>query len=252
MPADPDSALAAMTAAVAAGRIPEPRLDASVRRVLTIKWRLGLFAHRMVPIDSLMRVVGTRHFQDEARDIAVRALTLVRDSGGALRALRASRSRLALIAYADELNGSVGQRLADELRRGGDTVDYFRLWPMSGTFSYDSARAALARSRRAVFVANVRPLSWKGTIALPDSLARLIMATDATRPTVLVSLGSPYLLDQTPSVKSYLIAWSGVRVVERAVGQALLGQVPITGHLPIRLPPHYPLGHGVVFPDSAP
>jgi beta-N-acetylhexosaminidase len=252
MPADPDSALAAMTAAVAAGRIPESRLDASVRRVLTAKRRLGLFAHRVVPMDSLMRVVGTRRLQDEARDIAVRALTLVRDSGGALHSLRAGRSRLALIAYADELNGSVGQRVADELRRGGDTVDYFRLWPMSGPFSYDSARAMLARSHRAVFVANVRPLSWKGTIALPDSLARLIMATDSTRPTVLVSLGSPYLLDQTPSVKSYLIAWSGVRVVERALGQALLGQVPITGHLPIRLPPHYALGHGVVVPDSAP
>ncbi len=252
MPADPDSALAAMTAAVAAGRIAEARLDASVRRVLAIKRRLGLFSHREVPLDSLMHVVGSRRFQDEARDIAVRALTLVRDIGGPLHALRARRSRLALIAYADELNGSVGQRMADELRKGGDTVDYFRLWPMSGTLSYDSARAVLARSHRAVFVANVRPLSWKGTIALPDSLARLIMATDSARPTVLVSLGSPYLLDQTPTVKSYLIAWSGVRVAERAVSQALLGRVPITGHLPIRLPPNYRVGHGVVVPDSAP
>src|SRR2546422_7637184 len=31
--------------------------------------------------------------------------------------------------------------LTDLLRQGGDTVEYFRLWPMSGTLSYDSARA---------------------------------------------------------------------------------------------------------------
>jgi len=252
MPADPDSALNAMVAAVDAGRVSTARLDGSVRRVLEVKRRLGLFSRRAVPLDSLMTVVGTKRLQDEARDIAVRALTLVRDSGGALRALRAERCHLALIAYADEMNGTVAVRIAEELRKAGDTVDYFRLWPMSGTLSYDSARATIARSRRAVIVANVRPLSWRGTIALPDSLARFIMATDATRPTVLVSLGSPYLLDQAPSAKSFLIAWSGVRAAERAVGLALLGQVPIAGHLPIRIPPRYPVGYGITVSDVHP
>jgi len=249
MPSDPDSAVLAMKAAVLSGRVPVARLDASVRRVLDLKARLGLFDQRLVPVDSVTNVVGTRRFQDEAKDMAVRSLTLVRDSNGTLRGLRARRARVALVAYADELNGSVGQRIAEELRRGGDTVDYFRLWPMSGPLSYDSARTVISRSRQTLFVANVRPLSWRGTIALPDSLARLISATDSTRPTVLVSLGSPYLLDQTPGVKSYLIAWSGVRVAERAVGLALLGEVPITGRLPIRLPPAYPVGFGIALSD---
>src|SRR5213082_979873 len=252
MPADPDSALAAMTAAVAAGRITPERLTQSVRRVLEIKRRLGLFQRRTVPLDSIMHVVGARHFQDQADDIAVRALTLVRDVGGRLHALRAHRSRVALIAYADENNGGVGQTMAQLLRQGGDSIEYFRLWPMSGTLSYDSARAVIARAPGTVFAANVRPLSGRGTIALPDSLAALISATDSTRPTVLVSLGSPYLLTQAPTVKSYLVAWSGVRASERAVALALLGRVPITGHLPIRIPPEYPLGWGVVIPDAQP
>src|SRR2546425_5791941 len=92
----------------------------------------------------------------------------------------------------------------------------------------------------------------RGTIALPDSLAQLITATDAARPTVLVSLGSPYLLNQTPAVKSYLIAWSGVRASERAVALALLGRVPITGHLPTRIPPDYGVGWGVKVTDTRP
>jgi len=123
---------------------------------------------------------------------------------------------------------------------------------MSGPLSYDSARAVIARSPATVFVANVRPLSGRGTIALPDSLAQLITATDAARPTVLVSLGSPYLLNQTPAVKSYLIAWSGVRASERAVALALLGRVPITGHLPTRIPPDYGVGWGVKVTDTRP
>jgi len=252
MPADPDSAVNAMAAAVAGGRITRERLDQSVRRVLEIKRQLGLFERRTVPLDSIMVTVGSRRFQDAANDIAVRALTLVRDISGRLHALRAKASRFALIAYADEANASVGQYMTELLRQSGDTVEYFRLWPMSGAQSYDSARAVIARTPATVFVANVRPISWRGSIALPDSLAQLITATDAARPTVLVSLGSPYLLSQTPTVKSYLIAWSGVRASERAVALALLGKVRITGRLPIRLPPDYPIGAGVTIPDARP
>jgi beta-N-acetylhexosaminidase len=245
MPADPDSAVNAMTDAVEGGRIAPERLHESVRRVLEIKRRLGLFERRTVPLDSIMTIVGSKRFRDAAHDIASRALTLVRDIGGRLQALRGRPSRFALIAYADEANSSVGQHMAEILRQGGHAVDYFRLWPMSGPLSYDSARAVMGRSPTTVFVANVRPLSGRGTIALPDSLAQLITTTDAARPTILVSLGSPYLLNQTPTVKSYLIAWSGARASERAVALALLGRAPITGHLPLRLPPEYPIGFGV-------
>jgi len=252
IPADPDSAVLAMTAAVAAGRVTPQRLAQSVRRVLEIKRRLGLFERRTVPLDSIPHVVGSKRFQDAANDIAVRSLTLVRDVGGRLHALRGHPGRLALIAYADEANGSVGLFLTDLLRQGGDTVEYFRLWPMSGTLSYDSARATIARAPATVFITNVRPISGKGNIALPDSLAQLITLTDAARPTVLVSLGSPYLLNQTPAVRSYLIAWSGVRASERAVALALLGRVPLGGHLPTRIPPDYALGWGLTVPALQP
>ena len=252
MPADPDSAVRAMTAAVATGRVTSERLAQSVRRVLEIKRRLGLFERRTVALDSIPPVVGSKRFQEAANDVAVRSLTLVRDVGGRLHALRAHRGRVALIAYADEASSGIGQLLTDLLRQGGDTVEYFRLWPMSGTLSYDTARATIARAPATVFVANVRPISGKGNIALPDSLAQLITVTDAARPTVLVSLGSPYLLNQTPAVRSYLIAWSGVRASERAVALALLGRVPLGGHLPARIPPDYPLGWGVTVPATQP
>ncbi|HXF95988.1 MAG TPA: glycoside hydrolase family 3 N-terminal domain-containing protein, partial [Gemmatimonadales bacterium] len=251
MPSDPDSALTAMLAAVADGRISGDRLDRSVRRMLDIKRRLGLFERRTVPLDPILQTVGARRFQEAAEDIAVRALTLVRDTAGTFRQLRRTRGRRALIAYADELNTGAGTRLAEALRSGGDTIEFFRLWPMSGPLSYDSARAVIARAPVAIFASYVRPISARGTIALPDSLSRLIVATDSLKPTVLISLGSPYLLNQTPTVGSYLVAWSGVRASERAVALALLGRVPITGRLPIRLPPAYPVGHGLTLTDLA-
>ena len=250
MPADPDSAIASMMAALQTGRITTTRLDASVRRVLEIKHNLGLFERRTVSLDSIARIVGAKPFQDAADDLAQRSLTLVRDTTSTVRRMRATRSRMAVIAYGDELNSYVGQRMLELLRAGGDTVSFFRLWPMSGQSSYDSARVVIGRAPAVIFALNVRPIAAKGNIALPDSLARLIMNTDSVKPTVLVSLGSPYLLDQTPTAKSYLIAWSGVRAAERASARALLGWSPIRGRLPIRIPPSYTIGHGLVMPDS--
>jgi beta-N-acetylhexosaminidase len=252
MPADPDSAVAAMLAALAAGRISAQRLDASVRRVLAIKQRLGLFERRTVPLDSVMATVGLRRWRRAAEDIAVRSLTLVRDTAGTIAGLRGRRTRLALVAYADEATPAAALQLTDLLRQNGDTVEYFRLWPMSGPASYDSARAVLARAPVALFAANVKPVSFRGNIALPDSLAALITTTDSLKPTALVSFGSPYLLNQAPGVKSYLLAWSGTRVSERAAARALLGLSPIRGHLPIRIPPAYGVGWGIVIPDSTP
>src|SRR5258705_9732214 len=151
IPADADSAINSMVAAVANGRITAERLDASVRRVLQIKRRLGLFERRRVPLASIMRIVGSKTDQDLANDMASRALTLVRDTAGTLARLRATRSRIALIAYADEQNTSVGARIVESLQKGGDTVTFFRLWPMSGSPSYDSARIAIAPAPTAVF-----------------------------------------------------------------------------------------------------
>src|SRR5256884_2408871 len=195
VPADPDSALNAMTAAVSSGRISRERLDESVRRMLEIKQRLGLLTHRVVALDSIMSIVGSKRFQDAANALAVRALPLVRAVGGEVHALRGKPSRFALIAYADENNGAAGQYMAELLRAGGDTVDYFRLWPMSGPASYDSARVVIAKNARVAFVTSVRPISWRGNIAMPDSLGTLITTTDSLKPTMLVSLGSPYLLN---------------------------------------------------------
>src|SRR5438552_3807250 len=113
-----------------------------------------------------------------------------------------------------------------------------------------TARVVIGRAPTVIFAMNVRPIAAKGSIALPDSLARLITITDAVKPTVLVSLGSPYLLNQTPSVKSYLIAWSGVRAAERAAARSLLGWSPVRGKLPIRIPPAYPIGYGLTVSDS--
>jgi beta-N-acetylhexosaminidase len=72
---------------------------------------------------------------------------------------------------------------------------------------------------------------------------------------VLVSFGTPYLLQQTPSVAAYMIAWGPSQAAQRASARALLGVNAITGRLPISLPPLARFGDGeqrVVRRDRSP
>ncbi len=247
MPADLNWARAAMLAAVDSGRISPERLDASVRRVLELKIGAGLFSRRTVSVDSIPLVVGQKPFQNLADDIAQRALTLV--TRGPIDQYRAQRGRVAVITYAEETNLGMGGTLVGELRARGETVTTFRIYPPSGAASYDSARALIRGSPRVIFASSVRPIAWRGHVALPDSLARLIQATTTQKPTMLVSFGSPYLLNQIPDFQGgYLLAWSDAPAAERAVARALTGEAAIRGRSPVQLSPTMPRGTGISVP----
>jgi beta-N-acetylhexosaminidase len=245
-PADPKAAIDAMAAAVQRGEITPERLNRSVRRVLESKRTLGLFRRRTVPLDSVPEVVGNAAFIRSARAMAEQSIVMVKDVGGTVHGLRSARPPIALVSYGEEDNRTVGSVLAGELRAAGFPVQHFRLWPGSGPASYDSAAAALRRARVALFATADRPVAGRGTIGLPGALSGLISSTARGGPTILVSLGNPYLISGLPEVGSYLIGWRSNAITEQALARALTGRSAITGRLPIAIPPDYPRGWGVM------
>ena len=46
-------------------------------------------------------------------------------------------------------------------------------------------------------------------------------------------------------MSTYLIAWAGWDVMQTAAARALTGAAPITGRLPIPLPPWHAIGDGI-------
>jgi hypothetical protein len=77
----------------------------------------------------------------------------------------------------------------------------------------------------------------------------LIGATARDHPTMLVSFGSPYLLNQLPGFAGgFLLAWGDSPTAEGAVARALAGGAPISGVLPITLDASHPRGGGIRIP----
>ncbi len=243
-PGDPAVAIDAVVQAVEQGRITTERLDQSVRQMLALKQRQGLFHTRTVSLESIPNVVGSAAFEAIARDITRRSLVLLKDSTGLVRTLPQAR-QVSIVNVSKEGQRSLGNTLAAKLREAGMEVESFRLYPASGPASYDSARAVIRQSPVTVFMTAVRPVSGEGVIDMPEAAVELIETTAQWNPTVLVSLGSPYVIRQVSGVWSYILGWVNRRMTEEELAAAMLGLTSFTGTSPISIPPDYPMGSGI-------
>lgn len=247
-PSDPVAVVDAMEAAVKSGRISEARLNSSVRRILDIKEEFKLFESRTVDLDGVASTVMSPMHRTAALDASRRSVVLVRDDQGAVDSLRSAPRRIVIVGYGDGNGSTVGDTLADHLSRQGHAVAIARIRG-GATLAADVAAAtrALGPGVTPVFAVAVRVTSGQARLALPAEVATLIERTAARTPSVLVSFGSPYVVTQTPTIQSYLTAWTTNALTERAVAEALSGGA-ITGRLPIPIPPGIAVGTGLQRP----
>jgi beta-N-acetylhexosaminidase len=246
MPTDVPVTIEAIVAGVREGRYSEARVDSSVRRILALKERFQLDRNRLVDLDSARRVVGDTAFAGVARRIAERGLTLVRDGPRSVPLTPATGSRVLSVTVARRFDLTAGRDLNAELRTRYPALR--EIFVDSDDAGYDYTR--VLRTADSMDVVIVSSYSLAGfdvarTSAAPRAFVDFVQRLSAGRQrTIVVAHGNPYLLREIPRAPTYLIAWSGVPASQRAVGRALLGTSPITGTLPISIPPVVQRGAG--------
>jgi beta-N-acetylhexosaminidase len=81
---------------------------------------------------------------------------------------------------------------------------------------------------------------------LPQLGIRIAEEIAKTRARVaVISFGNPYLLAAIPQISTYIAGYSPYPVSQRAAARAVLGEMDITGKLPVTLPGLYLRGHGI-------
>lgn len=242
MPRDARRAIDAVVAAVERGEIEPARVERAARRVLEMKARTGVPAHRFASPDEVRTVVGRKEHRATAQDIAQRAVTLLRDSAG-LVPLNARR--VMLVQYAPETELRAGRYLPVELRAGGAELRAWKVGPRTSPAELDSIGRAVRGAERIVVAAYVRRIEGEGRNAIPAHIAAWVDSLGATERLVFIALGNPYLLRQVPRVKTYLMTYGVNEVLERAAARAILGRARIGGKTPVGLPGVFARGEGI-------
>jgi beta-N-acetylhexosaminidase len=245
MPIGVTAAIETVVAAVESGRIPASRIDLSARRVLEAKARLELHRMREVDFRAVDRVVGTRAHRRVAREVAERSITLARDDRGLLP-FDASVRRVLSVTYAEIADPVAGRAVDRALSDAAIEVESVRVDDRTTEAEFAALRARAAGFDRVLVGAYVSWRESRGTVETRAAFGQFVeQLAGAGVPVVAVSFGSPYLLTSFPGVPTYVLAWGGAEVSQRAAVRALRGEVPITGTMPVSVPPHLDVGAGL-------
>lgn len=273
MPTDIRTAIDAVVDGVHRGLFPESRITESARKLLIAKHEMGLDRQRYTDVQVLRTVVGDSANAATARLAAERAITLVKDSLGVVPFGRLpSTSRVVSVTIAPRTDLGAGATFNAELTR---VFPSLRSLSLSTEQVFDATAAAAGGGAQGqAYLATPPPRlvpalventlraaqgadlvlvsSYFGAgssvsrLGAPEGMADLLTGLQKTGVRVVViTFSNPYIAQDLPAVPSYLIAWGGSPVVQRAAARALLGLAPISGHLPITIPSVAPYGTGL-------
>ncbi|MDX6458724.1 MAG: beta-N-acetylhexosaminidase [Acidobacteriaceae bacterium] len=263
LPSDLDGTYNGLLQAVKSGEIPQSQIEASVRRLLLVKAKAGLDSRKgqVVDLDQVQQHFGKPSSYALAQEVAEHAITLVRDDNHLLPMRRDDGRSTLVVLFVSDPHGDDGRTLEQQIRARlpGATVVYVDR--RSAPFEADGIAAMLPGFGRVI--AAIYSVPQPGQVGTQTSLDTMSAAKEtagtilqrvldlAGERTVVLAMGSPYLILSYPNIQSYACAFSSVSTSEIAMVRALFGEIPIHGKLPVTLPNVAKRGDGMDMSLSA-
>ena len=253
LPADLPGVIDALVRAVKDGEIPESRIDASARRILELKARLGLPQNRFVDINLLPQLIASRRHLEQAARTFEKSVTLVKNERNVLPlSPEIPADKVAILALSsDNDDYFAGQTFVRELRKRKPGMSAFYADANTGQEFIREAKAKAMAADLIVLALFSSLRSGKGSIdLLPRHIDLIRELSWAKRKTLVVSFGSPYFLRHFPEVDGYLCLYRNTAQAQEVAARAVCGEIDIEGRLPVSIPGLYPVGHGLIIKNK--
>ncbi|WP_030757931.1 glycoside hydrolase family 3 N-terminal domain-containing protein [Streptomyces griseus] len=268
-----------LVAEAAAGRIPAARIDDAVARILTQKFRLGLFEKPYADTTHLASVGSAEH-RAVAREAAAASQVLLRNEGGLLP-LKPSQKVYVAGSNADDLGNQTGgwtiswQGSSGKRTTGTTILEGMRRNAPGLTWSQDASAPLEGYDAGVVVVGETPYAEGVGDVGNGHDLelsaadrAAVDRVCAAMPCAVLVVSGRPQLIgDRLPEIDALVASWLPGTEGD-GVADVLFGHKPFTGRLPVTWPrseaqlpinvgdsaydPQFPYGWGLTTLTAAP
>ena len=247
---DDRAAFEGLVEAVKSGRIAEAQINTSVERILRAKAKAGLHRNKMVNLDQIANVVGTRRNRAVAEEVSQRSITLLRDQNQQVP-LKAGRDAqilyLSVLDYPGNWRISAPSRtFIPELKKRWPNVTAVELSDRTSPSEIELVRSMAPRFDAIVASIFVRASSASGRMDLAEPLQRLLGGfVRGRRPFVTVFFGNPYVASFIPDLPAVMLTYDFYDQAEASAVRALAGEAAIGGRLPIELPGYAKVGSGL-------
>jgi beta-glucosidase len=240
--------LSTLESAVQNGDIPMERIDDAVRRILRVKFEMGLFDHPYSD-EALLAQVGSPEHRAVAREAVAKSLVLLKNDGNLLPLSKSTRVIHVSGQGADDIGmqsggwtiewqgkmgeSTIGTTLLQGIQaavRPGTTVEYEPLGKF--TTRGDVCIAVVGETPYAEYQGDKADLALTAT----DVATVKRMRENCDKLVVILISGRPLIVtDQLPAWDAFVAAWlPGTE--GQGVADALFGDMPFTGTLPVTWP----------------
>jgi beta-N-acetylhexosaminidase len=249
MPTDPEACIRAILEAVNHKRISVQRINESAGKILAAKQAAGLLRKRFVDLDAISDDLEEQKLDNLARSVAERAVTLVKDDKH-LFPMPADGS--CLIVVGERQFSTRGETLVNELHRRAPGLATYVVNASvpDNVLSFIAIEASHCRQIYAA--AFVTVAANRGSVALEGGLNSFMNTlVHGAAPVALISLGNPYLLRDFPDAAAYMATFSTASTSEAAAARAMVGEIAISGKMPVSIPGLAKIGDGMSVPAKA-
>ena len=232
--------------AVLSGIISENRINRSALKVLKMKEKLGLHNNRMISMKDTYTQIGKQKNFKSAAEIAQKSITLVVDKNKLLPLQPEVDEVLYIIDLYDRENNHAESDLTKQLKRAGRKVISFQIDKSDSLLVADYILDQIPKDALVLLNAFANPVEHKDEIFLPKVEAIFInKLIKKSNRMIVTSFGSPYLIQDFKNVPVYICAYKGSPLLQKAVGNALIGNSNISGILPVTIPGVAKVGEGI-------
>lgn len=242
-----DEAIDSVVAAVKSGRLTEARIDSSVLRVLRAKQWCGLDTARFVDVNGVAKNVSNPEILALSDEIARRSVTVLGNESGILP-LRDLAGKKVLDIVLSDTEDPEGANDLHDLLFERKKMELVRLDPRSNAMEFDDA---MKKAKQYDIILTQFRYSTRSADPRSGFLSKkveefLTALSALKKPVIAVSLGNPYVAMEFPKTAAYVAVYGDGPSSIISAAQAIFGEIPAGGTLPVTIPGLYNRGEGVV------
>jgi len=233
MPSDVGVAANAIKQGISNGRIPESRVDESVRKILIVKSRVGLPELKMVDPTGYQSILRHPVHLAKVREVCEKAFTCGKNDLGTSPTIKASDRVLILDLAA---SSKIFYRMASSyftnpFKTALPATQSISVKTTISTTSWNNIVNSAAASDKVIILG----YDWY-KIMSNDQVNLINTLTAKSTPVIYISFGAPYHYAQIPDVDAFYCGYASVDAMQEVAVDVLTGKLEQKGGIPVCIP----------------
>lgn len=229
--------------------ITSERLEASLRRILALKAKIGLHQPPRVDTHALLHLDELNHTVLHASyTICNESVTLLKNENRVLPL--DPHSNLLVLLMNDHDDGFYDQGFGffHEISSRSPQTDCVSINLSNVSSLAASIESKIKQSDVVVVGMIIAVMPEKGSVAVPRPFDQILRSTTGqNKQTVLCSFGNPYIIQEYPQIPAYLCAYHYFDPMVSSVAEVLFGERIPHGKMPVAIPGICEVGTGLTY-----